>query len=244
MIAGATATISGASSQTVGFAAGSLGTLVLDNPESFTGHIENFTGTAPDAAHSDVIDLVGINYDSGHFSESYNASTGVLTLSDGTDTASLTFDDFKATFEFASDGKGGTDIYDPTAQNSGNSPGQSQAAHGMDFSHDQIAWTQNGTPASANGSANNAPSNNGSAAIAGNDHFVFQPVNSSGPDHDAAASQPPSEQGEVHTSAGNEQLALSLTHEAVFDPVADAAHNDSAAIAQFHQIVASAGHLH
>jgi hypothetical protein len=35
-----------------------------------------------------------------------------------------------------------------------------------------------------------------------------------------------------------------LTHEAVFDPVADATHNDSAAIAQFHQIVASAGHLH
>ena len=70
-------------------------------------------------AHSDVIDLAGINFDSGHFTDSYNASTGVLTVSDGTDNASLTFDNFTATFEFASDGHGGTDIYDPPAQSSG-----------------------------------------------------------------------------------------------------------------------------
>ena len=259
MIAGATATISGASSQTVGFAAGSLGTLVLDNPESFTGHIENFTGTAPDAAHSDVIDLVGINYDSGHFSESYNASTGVLTLSDGTDTANLTFDNFKATFEFASDGKGGTDIFDPPAPGSNGGSqtgpsqvGQSPVGHGMDFGHDQISLASGGIAPGISGgnghgpmnsqSSGNAPS--GSVSVGGNDHFTFQSANWTPANHDAPASQPPSGQGEVHTPAGNEQLTALLTHEAVFDPVADATHNDSAAIAQFHQIVASAGHLH
>ncbi len=113
-------TLNGASSDIVDFAS-NTGTLVLNQASSFSGRIEGFTGTAPDAAHSDVIDLANINFNSGHFTDSYNASTGVLTVSDGAHSARLTFDDFKATFEFASDGKGGTDIYDPPAQNSGRS---------------------------------------------------------------------------------------------------------------------------
>ena len=40
-------------------------------------------------------------------------------VSDGTDTASLTFVDFTGTFQFASDGSGGTDIFDPPAKSSG-----------------------------------------------------------------------------------------------------------------------------
>ena len=124
----------------------------------------------------------------------------------------------------------------------------------MDFGHDQIAWSQNGTPAgnnasASNGAANNgqsgnAPANNGSVGIGGNDHFVFQPVNWSGPNHDAPANQPPSGQGSDHANANAAQPASFVAHDAVFDPVADAAHNDGAAMAQFHQIVASAGHLH
>ena len=95
------------------------GSLVLDDPESFGGMIQGFKGTAPDAAHSDVIDLVGINYNSGDFSDTYNSATGVLTVTDGTNSASLTFVDFTGTFLFASDGSGGTDIFDPPVKSSG-----------------------------------------------------------------------------------------------------------------------------
>ena len=76
---------------------------VLDNALSFTGQISGFGGTAPNIAHSDAIDLVGINYDSAAFSETYNASTGILTVTDGSNSASLTFVNFDQTFSFASD---------------------------------------------------------------------------------------------------------------------------------------------
>jgi hypothetical protein len=89
------------------------GELVLGNPENFCGQISGFTGTGPDAAHSDSIDLKGINYNSGHFSETYSALTGALTVTDGSETAHLTFEGFDGTLSFASDGKGGTIITDP-----------------------------------------------------------------------------------------------------------------------------------
>ena len=94
---------------------GSTGSLILNDPENFTGQIVGFTGTAPDAAHSDTIDLVGINYDSSQFAETYNSSNGLLSVTDGTHSASLTFDNFNATLDFASDGNGGTLITDPPA---------------------------------------------------------------------------------------------------------------------------------
>src|SRR5262249_51186335 len=74
-----------------------------------------FTGTAPDPAHSDAIDLVGIDFNSAQFTQSFDASKGLLSVSDGNHSASFTFDDFKATLSFASDGKGGTLITDPPA---------------------------------------------------------------------------------------------------------------------------------
>ena len=52
-----------------------------------------------------LIDLVGINHGSAHFSQAYNTSSGVLTVSDGSTTTSLTFDNFNATFDFASHGE-------------------------------------------------------------------------------------------------------------------------------------------
>ena len=48
------------------------GELVLENASGFSGQISGFSGTAPDVARSDAIDLVGINYDSAAFSETYN----------------------------------------------------------------------------------------------------------------------------------------------------------------------------
>jgi hypothetical protein len=101
---------------TVTFAAGT-GELKLDNPAGFSGHIAGFTGTQADAMHSDVIDLVGIDYNSGQFAETYDAASGKFTVTDGTNNASFTFDNFSpnATFSFASDGNGGTLILDPPA---------------------------------------------------------------------------------------------------------------------------------
>ena len=111
---GATLDINAPSSETVTFTGGT-GSLVLDQPNTFSGQISGFTGTAPDAAQSDTIELVGINYNSAQFSETYNTSSGVLKVTDGSTSASLTFDNFNATFDFASDGNGGTLIYDPAA---------------------------------------------------------------------------------------------------------------------------------
>ena len=114
---GVTTTISSSSSDTVSFTS-STGSLVLNNPEGFTGQIMGFTGTAPDAAHSDTIDLVGINYNSSHFTKSYNSLTGLLTVTDGTNSANITFDNFNATLDFTSDGNGGTLITDPPTKGS------------------------------------------------------------------------------------------------------------------------------
>jgi hypothetical protein len=93
------------------------GQLVLGDPANFCGQISGFTGTGPDAAHSDSIDLKGINYNSGHFSETYCAPTGLLTVTDGNQTIHLTFDGFDGTFSFAVtggkmmlSGAGGVDV--------------------------------------------------------------------------------------------------------------------------------------
>ena len=96
------------------------GDLVLGDASGFSGQISGFTGTAPGPAHSDAIDLVGINYNSSAFSETYNASNGLLTVTDGTHAASFTFDNFNGTLSFASDGNGGTLITDPAATGGSN----------------------------------------------------------------------------------------------------------------------------
>jgi hypothetical protein len=96
------------------------GELVLGDASGFSGQISGFAGTAPSAAHSDAIDLAGINYDSSAFSETDNASKGLLTVTDGTHAASLTFVNFDGTFSFASDERGGTLLTDPLASRSGN----------------------------------------------------------------------------------------------------------------------------
>jgi hypothetical protein len=243
--AGATLTVSGASSEVYDFT-GATGTLVLDQPGSFTGQIEGFTGTAANAAHSDVIDLAGINYDSGHFSESYNASTGVLAVSDGTDSANLTFDNFSGTLQFASDGNGGTDIFDPPS--TGSNGATAPAGHGISFEHDQFNLSENNWTGqnSQNPSTPSGGHQSGSVSIGGisNEHFVFQPAQFT--ETSLTTNQPstPTPQSEHAGDHANTQLAA-LVHEAVFQPAFDAVHDDAAAAtAQFHQIVASAGHLH
>ena len=112
---GATHNITGPSGETVVFAGGT-GSLVLESPSTFTGQISGFTGTAPDAAHSDMIDLMGIDHDdASSFTQSFDADTDTLSITDGIHAATLhftgTYQD--ANFSFASDGDGGTIVYDP-----------------------------------------------------------------------------------------------------------------------------------
>jgi hypothetical protein len=144
---GGTLVVNASTSETIDFAGGT-GMLVLNQPQSFSGQIVGFTGTAPDTTHSDAIDLTGINYDSSHFSETYNASTDILTVTDGAHTAYLSFDDFQGTFEFASDGKGGTIIYDPPAAGAKDAPATATAAPGND--HVAASASHNGTDHVAN----------------------------------------------------------------------------------------------
>jgi hypothetical protein len=122
VVAGGTLEFDAASNVDVTFDNGQNGTdygqLVLKDAPQFSGDISGFTGTAPDQSHSDSIDLGDINFNSTGFAESYNAATDVLSVTDGTNTASLTFIDFTGTFKFAADGNGGTEIFDPPAAGS------------------------------------------------------------------------------------------------------------------------------
>jgi hypothetical protein len=64
--------------------------------------------------------LKGINYQSSSFTESYDAKADTLTVSDGTHDATLHFNGTyqAANFSFASDGDGGTIVYDPPVSGS------------------------------------------------------------------------------------------------------------------------------
>jgi probable HAF family extracellular repeat protein/uncharacterized repeat protein (TIGR03803 family) len=98
-------TISAPAADNVMFA-GSTGALVLDQPDTFVGQITDFSG-------SDTIDLGGINYGSSQFS--YNCSTGLLTVTDGSNTVSFAFVNLGGSLGFASDESGtGTLITDPS----------------------------------------------------------------------------------------------------------------------------------
>jgi len=158
VIAGGTIELNAASSVAVTFENGAAGTsygvLVLIDPSQFTGDISGFAGTASDTAHSDAIDVIGINFNSGEFSDLYNASTGVLTVSDGTNTDSLTFVGFNGTFDFAEDSSGtGTIITDPP---------------------DITSPTSTASPGTTN--SKTTQSSNSSVLIDPNsDHFVFTP---------------------------------------------------------------------
>jgi large repetitive protein len=122
----------GASSENVTFATGATGELVLLDSAAFTGTITGFTGTGAGPTTSDKLDLNDINFSSPLFSKSY--SNNVLTVSDGTHTATIKFAGTYtlAIFSFATDGsiQNGTLVTDPPVIS-----GQSDAAaSGTDIS--------------------------------------------------------------------------------------------------------------
>jgi beta-glucanase (GH16 family) len=108
--AGATLDVVGSDSSNVTFQS-STGTLRLDHSSTFSGEILSFTGTGM-LSSSDQIDLRDVKYSSANTSY----ASGVLTVADGlSDTAKLAFSGSYtlATFKLASDGSGGTIVYDP-----------------------------------------------------------------------------------------------------------------------------------
>ena len=113
----ATLEFAAADSASVTFA-GSTGTLKLNRPSTFSGEIFNFSGDGT-LSGSDHIDLKGVDYNT--LQDSY--ANGVLTVTDGSgDTAKLNFNGsyVLANFAFASDGNGGTFVYDPPVSSSSN----------------------------------------------------------------------------------------------------------------------------
>ena len=107
--AGTTVELSSAYSGTVYFA-GATGTLKIDNSSSFSGTI------AGQLAIGDVIDLADISAGANaKISYSGNESSGTLTVSDGTHTASIALKGnySLADFTVSSDGHGGTNVVDP-----------------------------------------------------------------------------------------------------------------------------------
>jgi hypothetical protein len=113
--AGGTLALGTADASSVTFAA-STGKLTLSNPSTFSGEIFGFTGNGT-LAGSDQIDLAGMNYNT--VQDSY--ANGVLTVTDGTHTDTLNFSGSYslANFKFASDGSGGTIVFDPPVPSGG-----------------------------------------------------------------------------------------------------------------------------
>jgi FecR protein len=125
IIAGGTLIFDAQSNANVTFDNGSgppaYGELVLENASAFSGQISGFTGTSPDSAHSDTIDLKDVSFDPNTtFAYNSNAGTntgGTLTIFESghiLDTIAFSHGGYTtANFTLSSDGSGGTLITDP-----------------------------------------------------------------------------------------------------------------------------------
>ena len=247
IVNGGSLDIGAPSNDTVTFT-GSTGSLILSQPESFTGQIVGFTGTAPDAAHSDAIDLIGINYNSSQFAESYNSTTGLLTLTDGTNAASLTFDDFNATLDFASDGNGGTLITDPPATGSSDTTVSASLDCGMTFDNDKIDLNSDRSMNQPDGAASRDGPTDPLVSLH-SDTFVFHPSlgAETGANMDAHIDHEHANPADTQLA---QQLAALVTPDPHHEAFIDIQHNDNFNVlsrvspTQWHEQLANAVHLH
>ena len=226
------------------------GQLTLDHAENFCGTITDFTGTCADSAHSDVIDLKDINFDSCGFHECYDAATGMLTVTDGTHTAYLKFDDFNGTFKFGSDGGSGTDIYDPPVTGSKDAPSTTPATTTTSVGSDHTA-----VPADQNGSGSDhgVPSAPGtpptlaenSFGASGNDSFTFHPNLGNDRAHDTGIQTIELAHGNIQGAASAlAPIAPEFHQEFAFDAIHQDAGNLAAIVDQFHQMATGSVLLH
>jgi hypothetical protein len=89
-------------------------TLTLDAPPTFSGQLAGFGGDGT-LTGSDQVDLRGFNFNTLH--TSFNTASDTLSLSSGSNTASLQFlgQHTQSSFHFANDGDGGTLVVAATA---------------------------------------------------------------------------------------------------------------------------------
>jgi hypothetical protein len=221
--------------------------LVLIDPAHFTGDISGFGGTAADLAHSDGIDVAGIDFNSAQFSDAYDSSTGLLTVSDGTDTASLKFDGFNGdiqNFHFAEDANGtGTLITDP--------PGLEKSATVSLISSDTTDSGMTAQASNSNLSTTNTTTElgpNASATVgADGDHFVFTPGIGAETVTNFNAQQDTIELDQFANAQTVQELQSLVTTDAHGDALINLGHNDSITLpgvtaAELQQI-AQAGHI-
>jgi hypothetical protein len=105
-------------------------TLTPETPTTFNGQLIGFTGDGT-LAGSDQIDLHGLKFDAFH--SSFDNTSGTLSASSGSSTASLQFlgQYSQNSFQFTNDGNGGTPVVAATGadQNTNGSLATSHAAH-------------------------------------------------------------------------------------------------------------------
>jgi len=136
------------------------GELILGNPEHFSGQISGFSGTAPDAADSDRVELLG--FTETRFSVQLIHGNQILTLHDAHgDVVTLTFDNFHGTLNVSTSG-GKTFIYDPPAEGSKEDSSTTANSAGSDHAATSSIETAPGgdqpVVAPVTGSFNNASS--------------------------------------------------------------------------------------
>jgi len=210
----------------------SYGTLVLEDPSGFTGDIFGFTGTAPDSAHSDGIDLTGFNSATTTLRWVFNAhnDTTALTATDSSDGQSVTLtlegNYSHSTFSVGHDSNGNAVIYDPPAASTG---------HGMNFGHDQIIIPALG---SGSGAGSSPPGQGNGLAGQGNDNFVFHSNFGSGD----GSTTPHDTFNPGHTDTqGLQNLAAEFHTQAQHDSAIEFTHSDVSAV---HALLQNTVHLH
>ena len=105
-------------------------TLTLDTSSTSVGPIVGFAGDGT-LQGSDQIDLRGTDYNSIH--SAYDNSTGILAVSDGTNTTNIHLlgSYSQDNFKFADDGSGGTIVYAQTGASPPSAPGAAAAGNSV-----------------------------------------------------------------------------------------------------------------
>jgi hypothetical protein len=221
IIAGGTLIFDAQSNMNVTFDNGSgtpaYGELVLGHASDFSGQISGFTGTAPDTAHSDAIDLKDISFGSNiTFAYDDNASTdtgGMLTIfgSGGTvDSIAFANGEYTtASFTLSSDGSGGTLITDPPTSTT---PTAAATTSSSDSADTHIGGSKgNNTITGGDILIGGGPANQSLTGTGNNDSFVFTP----GFGHDTITNfQPTTDVLQIdHSVFANVQALLAATQD-------------------------------
>src|SRR5262249_1385275 len=236
------------------------GVLILIDPSHYTGSISGFAGTAAGLAYSDGIDVIGLNFNSGQFSDSYNTATGVLTLSDGTNTDMLQFVGFNgdiSNFHFTADANGtGTLITDPpvlensatvslvssnttdTTQTSNANPSTTNnettqtSDSNLSTTNNETTQTSNSNLSTTNNETTTELGPNASVTVdSDGDHFVFNPGIGAETVTNFNWQQDTLELDHFTNAQTTEELQSLITSDGLGDAVIQLGHNDSIVLA-------------